>query len=199
LGVVKKGRDECRYGILCVEKLIGTARSAFESLDADAVTSRWRITKQAKCDRNLADNIQQLFAPRLTGEIEHIGSTAIPGLDAKPILDLQTPVQALDPPTLSQRCPTRTAGHSPLRNWASGNASGSSSRSSTKRFTRLIQHSPAVFGKIPLRVVACARRIDRRFDDGGDRSVRMRVAAIERSVGPGGPRRQVRHGRPVTG
>jgi GrpB-like predicted nucleotidyltransferase (UPF0157 family) len=39
--------------------------------------------------------LQELLAPWLHGHVEHVGSTAVPGLAAKPILDLQAPVQDL--------------------------------------------------------------------------------------------------------
>lgn len=35
------------------------------------------------------------LAPWLTGPVEHVGSTAVPGLLAKPVLDLQAPVRDL--------------------------------------------------------------------------------------------------------
>ncbi len=34
--------------------------------------------------------------PWLVGDIEHIGSTAIPGLSAKPVIDIMAPVQGLE-------------------------------------------------------------------------------------------------------
>jgi GrpB-like predicted nucleotidyltransferase (UPF0157 family) len=40
-------------------------------------------------------SLQELLAPWLHGHVEHVGSTAIPGLAAKPIIDLQAPVQDL--------------------------------------------------------------------------------------------------------
>jgi GrpB-like predicted nucleotidyltransferase (UPF0157 family) len=42
------------------------------------------------------DVLQGLLAPLLTGPVEHIGSTAVPGLAAKPIIDLQAQVATLD-------------------------------------------------------------------------------------------------------
>lgn len=36
-----------------------------------------------------------LLAPYLAGEIQHIGSTAVPGLRSKPIVDILAPVQSL--------------------------------------------------------------------------------------------------------
>ena len=38
----------------------------------------------------------EVLAPWLAGPIEHIGSTAIPGLRAKPVIDIMAPVQSLD-------------------------------------------------------------------------------------------------------
>jgi GrpB-like predicted nucleotidyltransferase (UPF0157 family) len=38
------------------------------------------------------DLLQPLVQTWLTGDIEHVGSTAVPGLAAKPIIDLQIPV-----------------------------------------------------------------------------------------------------------
>jgi GrpB-like predicted nucleotidyltransferase (UPF0157 family) len=41
------------------------------------------------------DLLQPLLQPWLAGDIEHVGSTAIPGLAAKPVIDLQAPVEHL--------------------------------------------------------------------------------------------------------
>ena len=41
------------------------------------------------------NHLRGLLAPWLVGEIEHIGSTAIPGLAAKPIIDIMAPVLSL--------------------------------------------------------------------------------------------------------
>ena len=40
--------------------------------------------------------LEAILAPWLAGPIEHIGSTAIPGLCAKPVIDIMAPVPSLD-------------------------------------------------------------------------------------------------------
>ena len=40
--------------------------------------------------------LQKLLAPWLFGTIEHIGSTAVPGLAAKPVIDMMAPVLSLE-------------------------------------------------------------------------------------------------------
>ena len=40
--------------------------------------------------------LSPLLAPWLCGDIEHIGSTAVPGLLAKPVIDLMAPVVSLE-------------------------------------------------------------------------------------------------------
>jgi GrpB-like predicted nucleotidyltransferase (UPF0157 family) len=42
------------------------------------------------------DQLAPLLAPWLTGEIEHVGSTAVPGLLAKPVIDILAPVADLE-------------------------------------------------------------------------------------------------------
>jgi GrpB-like predicted nucleotidyltransferase (UPF0157 family) len=75
--------------------------------------------------------LQKLLTPWLHGHVEHIGSTAIPGLAAKPIIDLQAPVQDL---AVTEPVAPVLAAH----DWhyvdpdlISGPIDGSSSRSST--------------------------------------------------------------------
>jgi GrpB-like predicted nucleotidyltransferase (UPF0157 family) len=43
-----------------------------------------------------AATLREVLRPWLTGAIEHIGSTAVPDLAAKPIIDIMVPVQTLD-------------------------------------------------------------------------------------------------------
>ena len=40
--------------------------------------------------------LETLLAPWLCGPIEHIGSTAVPGLAAKPVIDIMAPVLSLE-------------------------------------------------------------------------------------------------------
>ena len=42
------------------------------------------------------DLIASAIGPWLAGPIEHIGSTAVPGLVAKPVIDIMAPVESLD-------------------------------------------------------------------------------------------------------
>ena len=42
------------------------------------------------------DAIRDAIGPWLTGEIEHVGSTAVPGLAAKPVIDMMAPVADLE-------------------------------------------------------------------------------------------------------
>lgn len=40
--------------------------------------------------------LRERLKPWLAGEIEHVGSTAVPGLCAKPVIDIMAPVRSLD-------------------------------------------------------------------------------------------------------
>lgn len=40
--------------------------------------------------------LESILAPWLAGRIEHIGSTAVPGLCAKPVIDIMAPVHSLE-------------------------------------------------------------------------------------------------------
>jgi GrpB-like predicted nucleotidyltransferase (UPF0157 family) len=63
-------------------------------------TERVEVTDcdPAWADRGIRERhlLEELLAPWLTGVVEHVGSTAVPGLAAKPIIDLQAPVGTLD-------------------------------------------------------------------------------------------------------
>ncbi len=51
---------------------------------------RWAVRASAECLR-----LQELLAPWLVDGVEHIGSTAVPGLAAKPIVDVMASVADL--------------------------------------------------------------------------------------------------------
>lgn len=40
--------------------------------------------------------LRNLLAPWLVGPVEHIGSTAVPGMTSKPVIDIMAPVASLD-------------------------------------------------------------------------------------------------------
>jgi GrpB-like predicted nucleotidyltransferase (UPF0157 family) len=42
------------------------------------------------------DKVSVVLAPWLAGPVEHIGSTSVPGLDAKPVIDMLAPVRSLE-------------------------------------------------------------------------------------------------------
>jgi GrpB-like predicted nucleotidyltransferase (UPF0157 family) len=42
------------------------------------------------------DKVAAVLAPWLAGPVEHIGSTSVPGLEAKPVVDMLAPVRSLD-------------------------------------------------------------------------------------------------------
>jgi len=63
------------------------ADQAIELTDYDPVWSDRFAEQQAR--------LTDLLKPWLAGEIEHIGSTSVPGLRSKPVVDLLAPVQSL--------------------------------------------------------------------------------------------------------
>ncbi|MEX2489567.1 MAG: GrpB family protein [Pseudomonadales bacterium] len=40
--------------------------------------------------------LSDILLPWLTGDIEHVGSTAVPGMPAKPVIDIMAPVHSLE-------------------------------------------------------------------------------------------------------
>jgi GrpB-like predicted nucleotidyltransferase (UPF0157 family) len=63
------------------------ADQPIELIDYDPI---WR-----QCFAEQQGRLTAVLGPWLAGEIEHIGSTAVPGLTAKPIVDILAPVQSL--------------------------------------------------------------------------------------------------------
>lgn len=63
---------------------------ATEPIDVVKYDPAWDQAGPAEGQR-----LQQLLAPWLAGNVEHVGSTAVPGLAAKAIIDLQAPVTDL--------------------------------------------------------------------------------------------------------
>jgi len=64
---------------------------AYERAELHPHDPRW--ADRAATER---DSLQELLNPWLVDGIEHIGSTAVPGLSAKPIIDLMASVTDLD-------------------------------------------------------------------------------------------------------
>lgn len=69
----------------------------------------------------LVERLHLVLAPWLSAGIEHVGSTAVPGLAAKPVLDLLAPVTSLTAaeraaPTLARDGPW--SGDAPAEGWS---------------------------------------------------------------------------------
>ena len=64
---------------------------AYERAEICPYDPRW--ADRARTER---ERLTGLLAPWLAGGVEHAGSTAVPGLAAKPIIDLMAPVSDLD-------------------------------------------------------------------------------------------------------
>lgn len=73
--------------------------------------------------------LETLLAPWLIARIEHIGSTAIPDLPAKPIIDLQAPVADLRDPDPIAAALAPTTGITSNLTWTSDPGGASSSKS----------------------------------------------------------------------
>ncbi|MEO8152559.1 MAG: GrpB family protein [Rhizobacter sp.] len=69
--------------------------SAQDNQDApiEVVSYRTDWPVQFEAERKL---LETALSPWLVGEIEHIGSTAVPGLAAKPLIDIMAPVESLE-------------------------------------------------------------------------------------------------------
>ena len=66
---------------------------ATEPVDLVEADPSWTIRGEQE-----RGHLETLLSPWLVARIEHVGSTAIPELPAKPIIDLQAPVADLDNP-----------------------------------------------------------------------------------------------------
>lgn len=66
---------------------------ATEPVDLADADPAWTVRGEQE-----RDHLEILLAPWLIARIEHVGSTAIPDLPAKPIIDLQAPVSDLRDP-----------------------------------------------------------------------------------------------------
>ncbi|SEP84671.1 GrpB domain, predicted nucleotidyltransferase, UPF0157 family [Lentzea xinjiangensis] len=64
---------------------------AYERAEVRPHDPRWAARAEAE-----RDHLAKLLAPWLVDGIEHVGSTAVPGLAAKPIIDLMASVTDLD-------------------------------------------------------------------------------------------------------
>ncbi|GAA1674919.1 GrpB family protein [Fodinicola feengrottensis] len=60
---------------------------AYEKAEVHAHDRRWTETARIECSR-----LARLIGPWLVDGVEHVGSTAVPGLAAKPIIDLMASV-----------------------------------------------------------------------------------------------------------
>ena len=67
------------------------AKSAEAQIEIAAYDPKW----PAMFDEEAA-HLRRVLAPWLAGPIEHIGSTAIPGVGAKPVIDILAAVTSLD-------------------------------------------------------------------------------------------------------
>ena len=84
-----------------------------------------RLLPTAEAERG---RLAELLAPWLADGVEHVGSTAVPGLAAKPVIDLMASVR--DPSAVVAQAgdgSRRTAGATCRRSWTSGRGGGSSS------------------------------------------------------------------------
>ena len=76
-------RPHTNYLSVLMEKTLGSTIAPYDST--------WPL--QFETERDL---LKAALRPWLTGEIEHIGSTAVPGLVAKPVIDIMAPVDTLE-------------------------------------------------------------------------------------------------------
>jgi len=66
-------------------------RALHERIEIEPYDARWPAAFAAEAER-----LRALLPPALIGRIEHFGSTAVPGLAAKPIVDMLMEVRSLE-------------------------------------------------------------------------------------------------------
>ncbi len=64
---------------------------AYERAEVRPHDPRWAVRAKTECE-----DLRRLLAPWLVDGVEHVGSTAVPGLAAKPVVDLMASVTDLD-------------------------------------------------------------------------------------------------------
>ena len=67
-----------------------TAKPPDARIELVAYDPAWPAAFERECQ-----SLTQAMAPWLVGQPQHIGSTAVPGLIAKPVIDIMAPVQSL--------------------------------------------------------------------------------------------------------
>ncbi|MGW4397823.1 GrpB family protein [Amycolatopsis nivea] len=78
---------------------------AYERPEIHPPDPAWAARGSALCAE-----LSRLLAPWLApGRVEHVGSTAVPGLAAKPVLDVMAPMRDLSEETVSAVVPTLSA------------------------------------------------------------------------------------------
>ena len=73
------------------ESLVPLALQADAPIRLEPYSAEWPAMFEV--ERRLLAGV---LAPWLVGPIEHVGSTAVPGLAAKPVIDIMAPVESLD-------------------------------------------------------------------------------------------------------
>ena len=72
-----------------------TSNSAMEEMSAPVIVVPYDLSWPDKFESE-RQILARVLAPWLAGPIEHVGSTAVPGLDAKPVIDIMVAVDSLD-------------------------------------------------------------------------------------------------------
>jgi GrpB-like predicted nucleotidyltransferase (UPF0157 family) len=76
---------------LCENLRGGTPMTLSSGIHIEPYSAQWPIEFAAERAR-----LATVLAPWLAGPIEHVGSTAVPGLAAKPVIDIMAAVESLE-------------------------------------------------------------------------------------------------------